>query len=343
MIGTQIAYVYGVHAASYHVGMVYDDSGVQKPWGYTINENGHEPFAECYDVPLIGTYDKVNNKNLIVADFYSDTSSTNMEWILRSVDAGGLVIFVFNNRLIQVAFSLQDEGNQILDGKLMNYYRMKDSYGVGMIYVTQSSNSSYINQYVIFKRFHHVIRDTFIPVLETTNYFAKPLFLAQGMYENKTGLHYHLMMEVKIKNPDGTNTTHLSNSRFLAEIDADPMIFTGHYLFPRKLRENLLNILMMIHVITFFSKTIVMLLSKYWNLILKLTIILHTGILTLVFLILMFYLQKTYKADQTVTTGLPILIMVFLILQPTNGILVLIELVLTLLPLLWLIIAKWVC
>ena len=184
---------------------------------------------------MIGTYDKVNNKNLIVADFYSDTSSTNMEWILRSVDAGGFVIFVFNNRLIQVAFSLQDEGNQILDGKLMNYYRMKDSYGVGMIYVTQSSNSSYINQYVIFKRFHHVIRDTFIPVLETTNYFAKPLFLAQGMYENKTGLHYHLMMEVKIKNPDGTNTTHLSNSRFLAEIDADPMIFTGHYLFPQEI------------------------------------------------------------------------------------------------------------
>ena len=43
------------------------------------------------------------------------------------------------------------------------------------------SNSSYINQYLIFKRKDHIIYDTFIPVLETTNYYAKPLLLAQAM------------------------------------------------------------------------------------------------------------------------------------------------------------------
>ena len=42
-------------------------------------------------------------------------------------------------------------------------------------------------------------------------------------------------MEVKIKNPDGSNTTHLSNSRFEVGLDSNPVTFTGHYLFPQEI------------------------------------------------------------------------------------------------------------
>ena len=92
---------------------------------------GGVQFTECYDVPLIGTYDKVNNKNFIVANFFSDNGNSHMEWMIRSADYGGIICFRFNGRLLHVAVALRDEANQIMDGKLINFHRMSGGYAIG--------------------------------------------------------------------------------------------------------------------------------------------------------------------------------------------------------------------
>ena len=53
------------------------------------------------------------------------------------------------------------------------------------------------------------------------------------MYANKTSFDYHLLMEVKVKNSDGSNTTHLSNSKI--DFSFDPIVFSNHYLFPQEI------------------------------------------------------------------------------------------------------------
>ena len=86
---------------------------------------------------------------------------------------------------------------------------------------------------LLFKRRDSTLKSIFYPVRETTNYYAKPILLTQVMYANKTGFDYHLLMEVKVKNLDGSNTTHLSNSKI--DSSSDPIVFSNHYLFPQEI------------------------------------------------------------------------------------------------------------
>ena len=59
----------------------------------------------------------------MISDFMSSSNNSPMEWMLRSDNHGGIVFLRLQNNEIKRAFLMQDAGNQIIDGKLMSFYK----------------------------------------------------------------------------------------------------------------------------------------------------------------------------------------------------------------------------
>ena len=53
--------------------------------------DGNVEYTVCYDMPLIGNYNKDTNKNFIIASFVNNSTSSNMQMMARSSDHGGIV------------------------------------------------------------------------------------------------------------------------------------------------------------------------------------------------------------------------------------------------------------
>ena len=59
----------------------------------------------------------------MISDFMSSSNNSPMEWMLRSNTQGGIVFLRLKNNEIKRAYKMQDAGNQIIDGKLMSFYK----------------------------------------------------------------------------------------------------------------------------------------------------------------------------------------------------------------------------
>ena len=134
---------------------------------------------------------------------------------------------------------MSDVNNQIMDGVLMNYYSKTQGGAIGMIYVTQSTDSNYVNQYVIFIRNSNGTVSVNKKILETSNYYAKPIKLVQIFTHERSFVRYHFLMKVNIKNTDECTTPYLSNSKF--NIDSGSLVGMGHSFVPQKFQEDTLS------------------------------------------------------------------------------------------------------
>ena len=118
----------------------------------------------------------------------------------------------------------------------MNYYARTQDKAIGMVYVTQSTSSNYLNQYLIFIRKENETLLVNRKIQETSNYYAKPIQLLQIFTHNRSFVRYHYFMKVNIKNTDGSTTSYLSNSKF--NIDSDSLVSMGHIFIPQEFQED---------------------------------------------------------------------------------------------------------
>ena len=92
LIGTHVSYMYGGSEAYYFVGSIHQDSNIETPCVSKVSQsNGNVEYTVCYDIPLIGNYNKDTNKNFIIASFVNNSTSSNMQMMARSSDHGGIV------------------------------------------------------------------------------------------------------------------------------------------------------------------------------------------------------------------------------------------------------------